>query len=83
MEIKLHFMPEKPNESCEVIVFEAGNDGNLSFVTGTGYSTYWDSFYARDNSDSLSRYAKESNKRIIAWAYFNEVSEEFKNENVG
>ena len=83
MKLKLHFLPEKPAESSRVIVFHSWGDGELSSVTDTLYSAYWDSFYSRDEDPTLFKSVKEANKTIIAWCYFNEAREEFKDEIFG
>ena len=83
MKLKLHFLPEKPAESSRVIVFHSWGDGELSSVTDTFYSVYWDAFYARDDDEKLLKSTKEANKTIVAWCYFDEAREEFQDEIIG
>lgn len=80
MEIKLHFLPEKPKESCKVIIYSALSNGEIFYIVSTDYSAYWDMFYMCDDYDKLSKSTKEANESITAWAYFDEVKEEYKDE---
>ena len=83
MEIKLHFLPEKPKESCKVIVYSALDNGDVYDITSANYSTYWDMFYMRDDYEELKKHTKEANKNIVAWAYFDEAQEAYKDEVLG
>lgn len=80
MEIKLHFLPEKPTESCKVIVFKTLSDGELWAVDSTTYSKYWDMFHMTDEREELRKCVKETNDIIIAWSYFEETAEGLKDE---
>ena len=80
MEIKLHFLPEKPTESCKVIVYKTLPSGKLFSVTNTTYSKEWGLFHMEDDRESLPKCTWETNKDIIAWSFFSETEEGFKDE---
>lgn len=83
MEIKLHFLPEKPTESCKVIVCKTLSNGDLWKFEDADYSTYWGLFHMTDEREELPKCIKEINEIITAWAYFDEVKEEYKDEVLG
>ena len=86
MEIKLHFLPEVPNESCEVVGFHYNiQTGNIYAVMNTSYSTKYKMFCAFDGmSEELFEERKESlqtySDGIIAWAYMSDVVNEVFDE---
>lgn len=80
MEIKLHFLPEKPTKSCKVIVCKTLSNGDLWKFEDADYSTYWGLFHMTDEREELPKCIKEINEIITAWAYFDEAKEEYKDE---
>ena len=80
MEIKLHFLPEKPTKSCKVIVCKTLSNGDLWKFEDAEYSTYWGLFHMTDEREELPKCIKEINEIITAWAYFDEAKEEYKDE---
>ena len=80
MEIKLHFLPEKPTESCKVIVYKTFPDGELFSVVNTTYSKEWELFHMTDDMEELRKCVWETNKDIIAWSSFDETEEGIKDE---
>ena len=80
MEIKLHFLPEKPTKSCKVIVCKTLSNGDLWKFEDADYSTYWGLVHMTDEREELPKCIKEINEIITAWAYFDEAKEEYKDE---
>lgn len=80
MEIKLHFLPEKPTDTCRVIVYKTMPNGNLFSITNTTYSKEWELFHMTDDREELPKCIWETNKDIIAWSYFEESAEALKDE---
>jgi len=73
MEIKLHYMPEKPDHSCKVLVFHRDETiGNIYYVSSVIYSAKYGLFNEHDEvlEDELKPEYSES---VIAWAYMDEV----------
>lgn len=75
MEIKLHYLPEKPDYSCNVLVFAVGNT-NVNYVANVGYSAKYGLFNFYDHFEVATETDEEYQKGIVAWAYMDEVSEE-------
>lgn len=76
MKIKLHYLPEKPDHSCDVLAFHRNEiTGNIYYVTSTMYSAKYGLFNAYDVllEDELDPEFSES---VVAWAYMNEVNKE-------
>lgn len=84
MEIKLHFLPEVPQDSCEVVVFFA-MEGKLYHVINIHYSAKYKRFGCHDymTEDAVAA-RKESNDKymenMLCWAYFDEMDSEVWNE---
>ena len=79
MKINLHFLPEKPVTSCDVVVFHTNMDGKLISVIDTHYCAKYAMFNCHEFSEiDDSYYAFQDG--IVAWAYMNEVQEELNNE---
>ena len=72
MKINLHFLPEKPYESCEVLVFHTNEIGEIIHATNVHYCAKFRLFI--DDADY------EYQKGIVAWAYMSDVQEELNNE---
>lgn len=76
MEIKLHYLPEKPDHSCDVLVFHRSETtGNIYYVASVMYSAKYGLFNEFDSKleDEIDPEYSES---IVAWAYMDEVNEE-------
>lgn len=76
MEIKLHYLPEKPDHSCDVLVFHRNETtGDIYYVSSVMYSAKYGLFNEHDLQleDELEPDYSES---VIAWAYMYEVNEE-------
>lgn len=78
MEFKLHYLPEKPECTCEVLVFHRSkttghifNIANVSYSSKFGVFNAYDHFTEED-ADGCAEYSED----IAAWAYFDEVDEE-------
>ena len=83
MRIDLHFLPERPEHSANVIIFCANKKGELYNIMDTTYSTYWGRFFMRDDSEVMTKLAIDANKGITAWAYLDDAKEAFKDEILG
>lgn len=81
MEIKLHFTPELPKESCECVVFHYNTlTGNITTISNVNYSAVYGAFNMYDHFDtdyvvSHAQQTEEYNASIIAWAYMDEVTQ--------
>lgn len=76
MKIKLHYLPEKPDHSCDVLVFHRNEDtGNIYYVSSVMYSAKYGLFNEHDLEleDELNPEYSES---VVAWVYIDEVNEE-------
>ena len=76
MEIKLHYLPEKPYFSCQVLVFHRSKTtGNIYNVTNVNYSAKYGMFNAYDTqfTDELN---DEYGDDICAWAFMDDVEPE-------
>ena len=76
MEIKLHYLPEKPYFSCEVLVFHKSKfTGDIYNVANVSYSAQYGMFnaYDRQFTDELD---DEYGDDIVAWAYMDEINVE-------
>ena len=81
MEFKLHYPPEMPAKSGECLVFHyCVETGHITTVLNVSYSKEYGMFcifdgarqeYFEERKESLERY----NDSIIAWAYFDEVTQ--------
>ena len=79
MKINLHFLPEKPVTSCDVVVFHTNRDGKLISIIDTHYSAKFGMFNTYEWSE-IDDADYEYQKGIVAWAYMKDVEEELKNE---
>lgn len=79
MKINLHFLPEKPVTSCEVIIFHVNERGDLYYVCDTHYSAKFGMFNTYEWSE-IDDADYEYQKGIVAWAYMKDVEEELFNE---
>ena len=86
MEINLHFLPEVPNESCDVVGFHYNiQTGDIYLVMSTSYSTKYKMFCAYDGMSEKTFEERKENIQsysdgIIAWAYMSEVVNEVFDE---
>lgn len=85
MNLTLHFLPEKPERSCEVITYHLNPyTGNLYAVMNCGYSKRHDlfnccDFFSEENAELSIPY----NKNIVAWSYLDEADGELHDEILG
>ena len=79
MKINLHFLPEKPVTSCEVITFHVNERGDLYHVCNIHYSAKFGMFNTYEWSE-IDDADYEYQKSIVAWAYMKDVEEELFNE---
>lgn len=79
MKINLHFLPEKPVTSCEVITFHVNKRGDLYYVCNIHYSAKFGMFNTYEWSE-IDDADYEYQKSIVAWAYMKDVEEELFNE---
>ena len=77
MEIKLHFLPELPPKSCEVITWHINpTTGNLYTVMNAEYSARYEMFNCCDFfSEEKAGASIPYNKNIVAWSYMDEAKE--------
>ncbi len=75
MEIKLHYLPEKPDYSCNVLVF-AVSSTNVNYVANVGYSAKYGLFNFYDYFEVVKEGDEEYQKGIVAWADMDEVNKE-------
>jgi len=83
MEIKLHYLPEKPGHSCDVLAFHRSELKNSIYnVTNCEYSDKYGLFNCYDWMTDVDRLKKADifGKTIIAWAYMDEVERGVLNE---
>lgn len=79
MELHLHFLPEKPVTSCDVITFHVNERGDIYYVGDTHYSAKFGMFNTHEWSEiTEDHYIYQTD--IVAWAYMSEVQEELNNE---
>lgn len=81
MEIKLHFPPEMPARSCEVVGFHyCIQTGHITTIISTSYSKKYNMFCMYDDApkeyyEEHAEGIKDYSESIIAWAYMDEVTE--------
>lgn len=86
MEIKLHFTPEKPSESCKVVCIHYNTKtGTIYAVMDTTYSAEYGMFCTHDGmpKEHYEEHKEEINnynKSIIAWVYMCDVVNEVFDE---
>lgn len=79
MKINLHFLPEKPYGSCEVLVFHTNEIGEIIHATNVHYCAKFRLFNSYDWSE-IDDADYEYQKGIVAWAYMDDVNEELSHE---
>ena len=77
MEIKLHYPPEKPYTSCNVLVFHLNEFGDIYCIQNVGYSAKYGLFNCHDFYDGEDvTDMEEYGDDLVAWAYMDEVTVE-------
>lgn len=79
MELHLHYLPEKPVTSCDVITFHVNKWGKLYYVGDNHYSEKFGMFNTYEWSEITEAHYNYQTD-IVAWAYLNEAQEELDNE---
>ena len=77
MEIKLHFLPELPPKSCEVITWHINpTTGNLYTVMNAEYSARYELFNCYDFfPEEKVDISRPFNRNMVAWSYMDEAKE--------
>lgn len=78
MEIKLHYLPDKPYYSCEVLAFhQHKTTGRIFNVANVPFSAKYGLFNCHDFFLADEAEANDDfNDGLVAWAYMDEVNEE-------
>ena len=77
MKIKLHYLPEKPEYSCTVLIFcKSSYRNEIIHISNVDYSEKYGLFNHNDCMDVITEKDESYQNGIVAWAYMDEVNEE-------